>query len=128
MVDFTKAYIGQVNQDLLKDELAVAGFTEYIIRPSDITVLNVLAEDETTLDTLLANHDHTQLSSKQQAELDAEASRDDVTGTSADNAIAQIDADIATLDGSPTNAQLIAILRRALQRDRKTILYLKRNG
>lgn len=39
----------------------------------------------------------------------------------ADAAITQIDSDLATLDGTPSNAQLIAILRRTLVNQKKII-------
>lgn len=100
----------------------------------NVSVVNnrqLTSEEQTTVAGIIATHEanyDAMVAQREQAVLDAKASRDDVIGTQADNAIAQIDADIATLDGSPTNAQLIAMLRRALVRDRKTILYLKRNA
>ncbi len=46
--------------------------------------------------------------------------------------VTEINADLVTLDGSPTNAQVIAIVRRGLVRQRKVIngvvKLVKRNG
>lgn len=53
-----------------------------------------------------------------------EKTRAEIVGEKATQAITQIDADIATLNGSPTNAELIAIVKRTLQRQRKIINYL----
>lgn len=41
-------------------------------------------------------------------------------------AIAEIDADVTTLNGSPTNGQVVAILRRSLLRQKKMIRLLAR--
>ena len=37
------------------------------------------------------------------------------------SALESIDADIATLEGSPTNSQIVAIIKRCLQRQSKII-------
>lgn len=42
----------------------------------------------------------------------------------ADAAITEINSDLALLGGSPTNAQVLQVLSRALQRQRKIIKYL----
>jgi hypothetical protein len=44
----------------------------------------------------------------------------------AEAAIAEIDADVTTLNGTPTNAQVLAILRRSLLRQKKMIRLLAR--
>lgn len=51
-------------------------------------------------------------------------SRNDLTNQKAEQAVQQINDDIATLDSTPTNAQVIAILRRTLVRQRKLINYV----
>lgn len=50
--------------------------------------------------------------------------RAELIDTKAEAAIAQIDTDLETLNGSPTNADVIAILKRSLRRERKIINYL----
>jgi hypothetical protein len=50
----------------------------------------------------------------------------DITEAKAEAAIAIINADIATLDGAPTNAQVIAIVKRSLQREKQIIRALMR--
>jgi hypothetical protein len=42
----------------------------------------------------------------------------------AESVITEINADIAILDGSPTNAQVIQVIRRCLIRQRKIIKYV----
>jgi hypothetical protein len=50
----------------------------------------------------------------------------DITEAKAEAAIAVINADITTLEGSPTNAQVIAIIKRSLVRERQIIRALMR--
>lgn len=48
----------------------------------------------------------------------------EVVDAKAEAAITEINADIAILDGSPTNAQVIQVIRRCLLRQRKLIRYI----
>lgn len=53
-----------------------------------------------------------------------QATRGDYVDAKVDAALAEISADLLLLDGTPTNAQLIQILRRAMVRQRQIIKYL----
>lgn len=64
-MDFTKAYPDPVNVALLIEELR-ATFAEVTARESDCTVHNVAAQDEATIDALLAAHDASALSEAQE--------------------------------------------------------------
>lgn len=78
-------------------------------------------DDKDQAEQIALTHDITTRTPEQQEETQAKTDILEMLGTKAAQAIQQIQDDLTTLGGSPSNAQVIQIITRSLQREMKII-------
>lgn len=124
---FVETIPSPLNLDLLTEELetALPGKTSGASTAPGKLWINMLPDtnalDDATALTTVAAHDGAQLSTTQQQRAGDDAAKAEVDRTKVQAALDAIDAEIATIDGTPTNADLIAIIRAMDVRQRKII-------
>lgn len=107
-----------INQPLLREQLETAGLSYRFIYASG-GVMELDAPEAAI--AILDAHDASQQTAEQTTRAQRVADFQELIGSRADAALTQITNDLTLLGGTPTNAQVIAVLTRCLHRDRAMI-------
>lgn len=108
--------------------LSLPGFAGIINRRGAIAAVFETEPTQVTLDSLqaaVAAHNPATLTQAEALQANRLAKRAEIVGEKAQAALDSLNADLATLDGGPTNAEIVAIVQRLAVRQRAVIQYLK---